>query len=236
MNLAGFKVVRRLIVAHAWAHPGRVLFTTLSDHHGRGSCRLGGERLRLVGRQVRRLCRRCRAVPVVPCPAGRGTQFGGNGPPGGGDRGLSPEILERLAHDPDVAAVDPVFQSRARIENPLQPPQDRQGRRGPGAQAKRRRSRRRSAIARAGTAAAMLLDSSMTAPPARLEDGAPPTPAEATQMMARFCAQQTTLVGHRRRRAATFAGRWSLAGYLASGKVGGSDHALFGGTLGRQSG
>ena len=150
MNLSGFKVVRRLITAHAWAHPGRLLFTTLSttmaaavvvwvvsgydslvdkfDDFAEG----------YLGR-----------YQLVVVPAGRATQFGGNGPPGGGDRGLSPEILDRLAHDPDVAAVDPVFQSRARIENPLQPPQDRQGRRGPGG-ASERRWRRRKPAAREG--------------------------------------------------------------------------------------
>ena len=112
MNLAGLKIVVRLVAAHARAHPGRVLFTALSttmaavvvvwvvsgydslvdkfDDFAEGY--LGRYQLVLV-------------------PAGPTTQFGGPGlqTPRGG---LSPEIVDRIASDPDVVAIDPICEPR----------------------------------------------------------------------------------------------------------------------------
>jgi putative ABC transport system permease protein len=117
VNLAGMKVVLRLVVAHARQHPGRVLFTLLSttlsavvvvwvvsgydslvdkfDDFAEGY--LGRYQLILVN-----------ARPAE--------QFGGPGPVSAVQSGLTTELIARLASDPDVAVVDPVVQTRSRIE------------------------------------------------------------------------------------------------------------------------
>ncbi len=138
---------------------------------------------------------------LVLVPASRVGQSGGMGSPFGGERGLSPEILERLARDPDVTTVDPVFQSPARVENPLQPLEERGGRRGPAADTNRRAEGERvGGPNRAGAGGTGQRGPGVGGAGANQpggqahEEGGTPTPAEAAQMLSRL-ARQPALVG-----------------------------------------
>ncbi|HTU24556.1 MAG TPA: ABC transporter permease, partial [Pirellulales bacterium] len=181
MNLCGWRIVGRLVVAHARAHPGRVLFTAFStitaaaivvwvvsgydalvdkfDDFAEGY--LGRYQLVLV-------------------PDARGPQFGGMGAPGGSGRALPAELIEKLATDPDVLGVDPVFQTRARIVNPDRPAPEPRGR-GSRGQPSDGNPQAQTANGANGRSTAG-------------EDAAPPSPADAAQMMNRV-ARQPALVG-----------------------------------------
>ncbi|HEX4144030.1 MAG TPA: FtsX-like permease family protein [Pirellulales bacterium] len=200
MNLAGSKVVVRLVAAHARAHPARVLFTALSttmaavvvvwvvsgydslvdkfDDFAEG----------YLGR-----------YQLVVVPASPTTQFGGLGP-SASRNGLSPEIVDQLAGDSDVVAVDPILQTRARIEK-MRVPGEKLERGGPGGRraagagpagratgepADVATDRAASGTGRAGGRGARSDPST--------EDGANPAPPDPAQMMARF-ARQPALVG-----------------------------------------
>ncbi len=195
MRFAGLSTVLRLVVAHVLAHPGRLVFTVLStilsaavvvwivsgydalvnkfDDFAEGY--LGRYELILV-------------------PA-KTVQFGGFGPPGGGAE-LPSSLVARLKEDPNLAAVEPVIQVRARIVKAGAAAQDETAE-----QANREPDRRASRAQPPG--------SEPKAAGADAPQSGAISAAQTAQMMSRF-ARQPTLVGTEASQPphALISGRW----------------------------
>ncbi|HEY4310613.1 MAG TPA: ABC transporter permease [Pirellulales bacterium] len=118
MKVAELKIVIRLVISHALQHPARMMLTMFStiaaacivvwvvSGYDSLSQKFDEFAEGYLGRYELIL------LPVAD-PSQASSFIGGTGGPA-----LSQELIEALRADPAVAAVDPVFQTRARIQKP----------------------------------------------------------------------------------------------------------------------
>ena len=120
MRFNELKVVLRLVRAHIWTHPARLIFTVVSTIVSAavvvwivsGYDALANKFDDFAEGYIGR-------YELILLPERKAGQFGGLGPMSGG--GLPAKAIELLQSDPEVAEVEPALQVRRRIVNPRAP-------------------------------------------------------------------------------------------------------------------